>query len=103
MEHYRILMENIEYKWKLYHTNKKLYNIYGKRWIQTKNYTNGELYNTNGKYQILQCLTCHTFDIRMNDEFNGEKKKTKHMVITQNIFRGMCEKVGDENSSLQYE
>jgi hypothetical protein len=53
-------MENIEYKWKLYNTNRKLcntnesYNTNGKLYN-----TNGELYNTNGKGQILQRLTCH--------------------------------------------
>jgi hypothetical protein len=37
---YTIQMKNIEYKWKLYNTNKKLYN------------TNGTLQNTNRKYRI---------------------------------------------------
>jgi hypothetical protein len=47
MEHYRIQMENIEYKWKLYNTNRKVR-------IQIENCTivvntNEKLYNTNWK------------------------------------------------------
>ena len=61
MEHYRIQMENIEYKYKLYNTNRKLYNTNGKLYNTNRKLynTNGELYNTNGKDQILQRLTCY--------------------------------------------
>ena len=76
---YTIRMKFIQYKWKLYNTNRKIYNINRKLYningvlynTHKKLYnTNKKLYNINKKDQILQRLTYHTLELLLYVHLN---------------------------------